>query len=169
MGEHEKILGWFIGRLDDSWFEVAPDLTYDRDEIIVVGVLPEPAVDPATREDVRAEAYRSRIQAFRQKSRPARIEIARSAERTFDRKVSWGATCGDQTEMFTTLAAPAMTRLRMSERRVLDTLVTSGVAKSRSEALAWCVRLVETHESDWLSELESAMHHVEEVKQRGPR
>ena len=35
-----------------------------------------------------------------------------------------------------------MTRLRMPERRVLDTLVDAGVARSRSHALAWCVRLV---------------------------
>ncbi|MGF1667198.1 MAG: hypothetical protein ACFCVC_13110 [Acidimicrobiia bacterium] len=168
MSERETILGWFIGRIDDTWFEGTPDLTYDRDEIVVVGVLAEPTLDPETTEEVRAEARRSRIQAFRQKTRSGRIDIARSAEHTFDRKVSWGATCGSQTEMFTTLAVPAMTRLRMPERKVLDTLVASGVAKSRSEALSWCVRLVGTHESDWLSELESAMRHVDEVKQRGP-
>jgi hypothetical protein len=168
MSEHDKILGWFIGRLDDTWFDGTPELTYDRDEIVLIGALPEPVVDPDTAEEVRAEACRSRIQAFRQKTRSARIEIARAAEHSFGRKVSWGASCGDQTEMFTTLAAPAMTRLRMPERRVLDTLVASGVAKSRSEALAWCVRLVGTHESDWLTELESAMRLVDDVKQRGP-
>ena len=35
-----------------------------------------------------------------------------------------------------------MTRLRQPERLVLDTLVAAGVARSRSEALAWSVRLV---------------------------
>ena len=46
-----------------------------------------------------------------------------------------------------------MTRLRQPERRVLDTLVEGGVARSRSDALAWCVRLVGQHEDSWLAEL----------------
>lgn len=169
MSQHETIIGWFIGRLDDSWFEGAPTVTFDRDEIVVVGVLPAPPVDEGTGDEARAEAYRSRIQAFRDKTRSARMEIARAAEATFDRKVSWGAKCGDHTEMFTTLAAPAMTRLRLSERRVLDTLVSSGVARSRSEALAWCVRLVGMHEAEWLTELDSAVGQVDEVRRKGPR
>ena len=43
-----------------------------------------------------------------------------------------------------------MTRLRQPQRLVLDTLVDAGVARSRSDALAWCVRLVGQHEEDWL-------------------
>ncbi|MGH3478912.1 MAG: hypothetical protein ACRDQD_19010, partial [Nocardioidaceae bacterium] len=70
--------------------------------------------------------------------------------------------------MFTTLAAPVMTRLRQPERRVLDTLVDSGVARSRSDALGWCVRLVSQHADDWLAELREAMTKVEEVRERGP-
>ena len=44
-----------------------------------------------------------------------------------------------------------MTRLRQPQRMVLDTLVDAGVARSRSDALAWCVRLVGQHEDDWLT------------------
>jgi hypothetical protein len=51
---------------------------------------------------------------------------------------------------------------------VLDTLVDAGVARSRSEALAWCVRLVGEHEDDWLAELRQAMSHVAEVRAKGP-
>jgi len=62
-----------------------------------------------------------------------------------------------------------MTRLRLADRRVLDTLIDAGVARSRSEALAWAVRLVAQHESDWIQELRDAMTTVEEVRSRGPR
>jgi len=51
---------------------------------------------------------------------------------------------------------------------VLDTLVDAGVARSRSEALAWCVRLVGQHEEEWLAELREAMTHVAEVRTKGP-
>jgi hypothetical protein len=61
-----------------------------------------------------------------------------------------------------------MTRLRQPERQVLDTLVDSGVARSRSEALAWCVKLVGRHADDWLAELRSAMTAVQQVRERGP-
>jgi hypothetical protein len=70
--------------------------------------------------------------------------------------------------MFTTLSVPVMTRLRQSERRVLDTLVDAGVARSRSDALAWCVRLTGEHTDAWLSELRDALRRVEEVRSQGP-
>jgi len=61
-----------------------------------------------------------------------------------------------------------MTRLRMNERRILDTLVDAGVARSRSEALAWCVRLVRDHEGDWIEQLRAALVQVEAVRSEGP-
>ena len=61
-----------------------------------------------------------------------------------------------------------MTRLRQSERQVLDTLVDSGVARSRSEALAWCVRLVGQHSDEWLSGLRGALSEVERLRAEGP-
>ena len=164
----ESIRGWFIGRLDDDWFEEPPTVEYDRDEILVIGRIGEPSLEGDVDEDDKVAARRSRIDAFRKKTRQARIEIARVAERTFGRKVSWGVTCGDQTELFTTLASPTMTRLRMPERRVLDTLVSSGVARSRSDALAWCVQQVGEHQSEWLDELEGAIEKVDEIRRRGP-
>jgi len=47
-------------------------------------------------------------------------------------------------------------------------LLDAGVARSRSEALAWCVRLVATNEEAWISELRDAFAHVEDVRSRGP-
>ena len=76
--------------------------------------------------------------------------------------------CGETRELFTTISVPVMTRLRQHERQVLDTLVDAGVARSRSDALAWCVKLVGQHSEDWLAELREAMTHVEEVRTRGP-
>ncbi len=82
--------------------------------------------------------------------------------------MSWGASCGDTRQLFTHLAAPIMTRLRQPERQVLDTLVEAGVARSRSDALAWSVKLVGQHTEDWLGELRDALRQVEEVRGRGP-
>jgi hypothetical protein len=61
-----------------------------------------------------------------------------------------------------------MTRLRMPERAVLDTLVAAGVARSRSDALAWCVRLVGMHQLDWIKGLREALVKVDEARGKGP-
>jgi hypothetical protein len=164
----EGIRGWFIGRVEDDWFEQPPTVEYDRDEILVIGEIAEPAMEGDVEEHDRIAARLSRIDGFRKKTRNDRIRIARGAEATFGRKVSWGVTCGDQTQLFTTLASPTMTRLRMPERQTLDTLVGAGVARSRSEALAWCVQQVGKHQSEWLGELEDAIEKVDEIRRRGP-
>ena len=158
---------WLAGRLPSDWFTGPVEVTRDRDELVIVGTLPEPDLDtddPTAREI----AARGRITSFRQDTRERRIEIARELEHLSGRKVSWGVRVGETEAMFTHLAAPVMTRLRQPERRVLDTLVEAGVAKSRSEALAWCVRLVGEHSDSWLGELRAAMEHVEEVRRKGP-
>ncbi|MGH3251313.1 MAG: hypothetical protein ACRDOI_34610, partial [Trebonia sp.] len=154
---------WFTGRLPDEWFAEPAEVTVDREEITIIGSLPAPESDDA---DAAAEG---RIKRFREDTRARRIEIAREAERKFGRKVAWGARCGGVTEMFTTLSVPVMTRLRQSERRVLDTLVDAGVARSRSDALAWCVRLTGEHADAWLAELRDALRRVEEVRAQGPQ
>jgi hypothetical protein len=48
-------------------------------------------------------------------------------------------------------------------------LIDAGVARSRSEALAWSVRLVAQHEADWIQELRDAISSVDEVRARGPQ
>ena len=96
------------------------------------------------------------------------MQIADEAEARYGRKVAWGATIGEQRVMFSHLAVPIMTRLRQDERRVLDTLVDSGVARSRSEALAWCVKLVGEHTDSWLADLRNAMAEVDKLRTTGP-
>ena len=163
----EEVRGWFSGRLPGDWFTATPEIQADREEITIVGVLPAPETAGASDAE-RAAAAEGRIRRFREETRSRRIEIAREAEHKFRRKVSWGVTCADVTEMFTTLSVPVMTRLRQPERRVLDTLVEAGVARSRSDALAWCVRLTGENADSWLSRLRAALRHVEEVRDQGP-
>jgi hypothetical protein len=169
MSESErKVQAWFVGRLPDGWFAAAPDVAIDRDEILVVGSLNEPEYPGDADESARGAAQRARIQRFREETRDQRIRIADEAERRTGRKVAWGARCGDEKELFTTLSVPVMTRLRMSERQVLDTLVGGGVARSRSEALAWCVRLVSEHQGEWIQQLRDALVAVEDARASGP-
>jgi hypothetical protein len=163
--ERVEVAGWFAGRLPDGWFTAPVELTIDRDEITVVGTLPEPSAgdgDPAA-------ARAGRIARFREETREQRMAIADAAQERYGRSVAWGAACGDTSEVFTNLSVPVMTRLRQAERLVLDTLVDAGVARSRSEALAWAVRLVGQHAESWLAELREAMASVEEVRARGPQ
>jgi hypothetical protein len=164
----EDVRAWFAGRVPAGWFVGAPEVTADGDEILVVGTLPDVELAGGTSSDSRAAARAARIERFREETREDRIRIAREAERQFRRKVAWGARCGDHLKVFTTLSVPVMTRLRMNERTILDTLVAGGVARSRSEALAWCVRLVGMHQADWIKGLRDALVKVDEIRSKGP-
>ncbi|MEW2357353.1 hypothetical protein [Spirillospora sp. NPDC029432] len=164
----EELRGWFAGRLPEGWFEGAPEIVLDREEVSVIGRLPVPAAAAEAGGAERAGMLAGHINRFREETRDQRIAIAREAEHRFGHKVSWGAACGDAREMFTTLSVPVMTRLRQPERRVLDTLVDAGVARSRSDALAWCVRLVGKNTDEWLAELRTALEYVERARAAGP-
>jgi hypothetical protein len=169
-----RIRGWFSGRLPEEWQAEPPDVAVDREEITVVLHLADvaaaqgdqPGETPSDAEV--AEARAGRASAFREHTRARRMAVAREAVHRFGRKVSWGVTVGDHRELYTNVAAPVMTRLRQPQRQVLDTLVDAGVARSRADALAWCVRLVGQHEEEWLAELREAMTRVAEVRERGP-
>ena len=190
-GASAKVAAWFGERLPSEWTGTAPQVTVDREEIIVILTVPAP--DGATTEGettegettegetteagepsddaaraTHAEAVAGRIARFREETREHRIAIAREAEHRFGRKVAWGVRSGDTQQVFTSLAIPVMTRLRQSERLVLDTLVDAGVARSRAHALAWCVRLVGDNAATWLADLRSAMAEVEKVRDSGP-
>jgi hypothetical protein len=164
----ENIPDWFAGRIPAGWFAGPPEVLSDGDEILVIGPLPDVELAAGTSEEGRAAARSARIDRFREETRDDRVRIAREAERQFRRKVAWGARCGDQTRVFTALSVPVMTRLRMPERAILDTLVAGGVARSRSDALAWCVRLVGMHQADWIKGLRDAIVKVDEARSKGP-
>lgn len=158
--EDTRISNWLEGRLPDDWFQ-SFTVTGDREEITIIGTISAP-------ESGSAEGQSGRIRRFREETRSARIAIAKELESSTGRKVTWGATCGETTEIFTRLSVPVMTRLAQPQRMVLDTLVESGVARSRSDALAWCVRLVAAHQGEWLADLDSAMTAVRTVREQGP-
>ena len=164
----EKIRGWLTGRLPQDWFEGAPEVLLDREEITVVGTLSAPATAAGASEAEQAAATAGRIKEFRERTRDQRIEVARELEHRTGRKVAWGVQVGERRELFTTLSVPVMTRLRQPERLVLDTLVDAGVARSRSEALAWCVKLVGKNADGWLGDLRTAMEQVSKVRAEGP-
>jgi hypothetical protein len=157
----EDAAKWFAGRLPDGWFDDV-EVTVDREEITVVGTLA--GIDPET----DASEAEGRISRFRAETREQRMAVADEAQARYQRTVSWGARVGGTTAMFTHLAVPVMTRLRQPERTVLDTLVDAGVARSRSDALAWCVRLVGEHAESWLGDLREAMTEVDKLRAKGP-
>jgi hypothetical protein len=155
--EHTDLEALVSPMIPGGWFSGPPRLTVDDDEILIVGDLTEDGPgegDPA---------------AFREATRAARMEIADRVQPATGRSVAWGVTVGDATTVFTSLGVPVMTRLRISEREVLDTLMAAGVARSRSEALAWCVRFVGQKETDWLQELRTSIERVSRVRAEGPR
>jgi hypothetical protein len=165
----ERLRGWLTGRLPEEWVDGGLDVRLDREEITVIVPISGPQTAEGASEAELAAAWEGRSRRFREDTRQHRIEIAREAEHTYGRKVSWGVRFADRVVMFTTFSVPVMTRLRQNERMVLDTLVDAGVARSRSDALAWCVRLVGEHEDAWLGDLREALQRVEQIRSEGPR
>lgn len=183
---------WLTGRLPEHWFVGTPTVSTDREEIVVVGELPTPSTGtaesgtagtagtastagtagtastagPAPR--LTKAAAEGRISRFRESTRAERMAIAAEAEARYGRTLSWGASVDGTRMLFTHLSVPVMTRLRQPERQVLDTLVDAGVARSRSDALGWAVRLVAEHSDEWLSSLRAAMAEVEKLRSQGP-
>jgi hypothetical protein len=147
-----EIREFFEDRIPADWFVGPPSIESDEEEILCVGVLP-----PGVAAD-----------GFRETTRQERMAVAREAESRFGRVVSWGVEQEGGTTLFTTHSAPVMTRLKLRERAVLETLIDGGIARSRSEALAWCVKLVARHQEDWLAELREALQAVEQVRVVGP-
>jgi len=148
----ETINSFFESKVPKNWFEKPPTVEFDDDEILVIGAIKSDRP----------------IDAFREETRAKRMAIAGEAEARFHRKVSWGVEDDGKRTLFTTASVPVTTRLRFSERTVLDTLVDAGVARSRSDALGWCVKLVARHEAEWLTDLRGALVDVERVRAEGP-
>jgi hypothetical protein len=152
MRDTSELREFFNKAVPGEWFTESPAVSCDRDELVLVGRLPA-GVDAAE---------------WRERTRPTRMGIASLAEAKFGRRMSWGVVEGDEVSLFTHLNVPVMTRLRMEDRAVLDALIEGGLARSRSEALAWCVRRVGEQQKAWLEELREAADHVRKVRERGP-
>src|SRR6476659_5087330 len=111
----DRLSAWFAGRIPDDWFVAPIEVRADREEILVIGQLPDPPVPTTDSEEeseaAREAAARGRIEAFRDETRDRRVRIAGEAEARFARKVSWAVRCGDTEGAFTTASVPVMTRL----------------------------------------------------------
>src|SRR5262249_57805792 len=120
-----RVRGWFSGRLPAEWQESPAGISIDRDEIVVTL---QPGDVPAGASEAETEEARAgRASAFREETREQRMDIAREAQRRYERTVSWGGRIGDHQELFTHLAAPTMTRLRQPPPPVRDTPAHPGV------------------------------------------
>ncbi|WP_054815385.1 hypothetical protein [Nocardia arizonensis] len=169
---------WFAGRLPEEWFVGQPHIEIDRDEIVVIGELPLPQSEKseeagsgesdAPTEGLPRATKEGAVARFRESTRPARMQIAGEAQHRYGRSVAWGVSVDGERIMFTQLAVPVMTRLRQPERKVLDTLVDAGVARSRADALTWTVKLAGKHAESWLAELRDAMRKVDDLRAEGP-
>jgi len=168
MSGRDEISGWIAGRIPQEWFSDAPEVRVDREEIWIIGALADVQLGKDASGDGLSAARAGRIKQFREDTRDARMAIAEETKQRFGREVAWGVKIGEVQEMFTHLALPVMTRLRLPEREILDTLIHAGVARNRAHALAWCVRLVERNEKEWLTELREAIAKVGQVRQHGP-
>ena len=164
----DELVGWVTGRIPEGWFTAAPAVRVDREELLIVGPLADVALEDGASPGAQQAARTARASRFREETRAQRMRIADEAEHRLGRKVSWGVSIGDLTVHYTTISVPVMTRLRQNERRVLDTLVEAGVARSRSDALAWCVKLVGANQAEWIASLQDALTHVEKVRAEGP-
>lgn len=164
---------WFAGRLPSEWFSGPATIEIDRDEIVVIGELALPAPESSEDEEAGSEPSPATVDGliarFRESTRPARMQIAQEAQARYGRNVAWGVSVNGERTLFTHLSVPVMTRLRQPERKVLDTLVDAGVARSRADALAWTVKLAGKHAEEWLAELRSAMRKVDDLRAEGPR
>ncbi|HEV3504057.1 MAG TPA: hypothetical protein VG637_02100, partial [Actinomycetes bacterium] len=125
-----EVAAWLGRRLPEGWFTGPPEVTADTEEILVIGSLADGGDDPVLT-----------ARRFREETREPRVRLAAELERRYRRKVSWGVDCGGERLLFTTLSVPVMTRLRLPERRVLDTLIDAGVARSRTHQARASLRL----------------------------
>jgi len=170
--KREELEEWFTSMMTGDWCGAGRSIAWDKDEILVVVKMPVPDHNNADGKDVDDESELpgtlTRIEEFRVDTRKARMVVASEGQQRWGRTISWGAECSGTTAVFTHAAIPTMTRLRLAERRTLDTLIDAGVAQSRSEALAWCVQQVSEHQGDWIERLREAVTEVERIRSEGP-
>lgn len=164
----DETVAWFTGRIPSEWFKSKPEISADRDEVVVVGELPDVKLEAGATEQELGAAREGRIKQFREDTREQRMKIADDVTDKWGRQLSWGVKIAGEITMFTHLSVPVMTRLRLEHRLTLDTLVDAGVARTRSDALAWCVRLVAKNQDAWLRDLREAFNHVEKIRAKGP-
>ena len=84
------------------------------------------------------------------------MESAQKLELLTGLAVAYGARCGQVTAYFTSRRVPMMTRLGRAEQDVLDTLISGGVARNRSQAINLAIQSFSRGRRDWLLQLREA-------------
>jgi hypothetical protein len=84
----DTIKGWFAGRIPGGWFTAPPEVTDDREEILIVGTLPDVELGADASEETRSAARSGRIRQHREDTREARMRVAGEAQHQFRRKVA---------------------------------------------------------------------------------
>lgn len=103
------ISAWFTKRLPASWFSGPAAVTLAPGGLQVVGTLPAVELGSDADGSLKAAAAAGRIARFREETRHERIAIAEEAEARFGLPVTWGATCGEASLLFTPGGEPAGT------------------------------------------------------------
>src|SRR5438128_12571505 len=99
MAETDEIKGWVAGRVPQEWYAGAPEVTIDREEILVVGTLKQTAVEG--NEDAQRAAAAGRVKQHREDTREKRRAISNEAERRSERPISWRVQYGVGTFVLT--------------------------------------------------------------------
>lgn len=156
---------WLQERLPAELCAAPPDVAVYDDEIVITLTAAE-APDAGAGGAERSGAERAAIARLREASRPLRMKLAREIQRTAGLPVAWALRVGASEMLFTSRTAPVMTRLDRREREVLDTLVATGIAETRSAALAYVVRAFAAEHAAWMEEARQALRGVEAVRKR---
>ena len=154
----QELTEWLLNRMPATVAASNPEVTIDDDEVLIVLNLNTSGLTGDG--EARAKAERELIDRRRNETKGLRMAAGRQIGHAYGRAVSWGMRAGGTTELFTNNTAPVMTRLSRDERHVLDTLITAGVANTRSAALGYVVRAFATEHKSWLDEVQDTMARV---------
>lgn len=162
---NDELVQWLAARLPEALLAAPPRLALYDDELVAVlsPLVPELESDD---EDQRRGHERALIARLREETRPLRMRLAAELQPLLGRPVAWGMRLGGSEALFSTRTVPVMTRLNRREREVLDTLVATGVADTRSAALAYCVRVFASEHDDWLGEARAVAEQAQQVRAR---
>ena len=167
----ERVAGWFAGRLPQEWQATPAQITIDREEITVRLSIPD--VEWARTQTAARSRGAGRPGQGVPRGDPRQADGDRPRGRAPLRRQGVVGTAGR--------------RGRRRAQRALDPRRRAGddpaapaaadgpghprrrrVARSRADALAWCVQLVGQHEDDWLTELRDAWRRSPTYAARAP-
>ncbi len=161
----QELREWLLARLPATVMGADPEISVDEDEVLVLLALNASGL-PAEEDEGRERAERELIERRRNETKALRVQLGRALGRAYGRAVSWGMRAGSTTQLFTNNTAPVMTRLARDERHVLDTLITAGVANTRSAALGYIVRAFAVEHQEWLNEVRDTMARVASLRDK---